>query len=110
MAGEEWEHNAGWWQEHFTDGADPEYEEQILPLVDVHLAGKRRVLDLGCGEGQLARRIAALGAEVVGIDPTTAQIVEARARGGGPSYVRASAVALPIRSGSVDAAVACLVL
>ena len=31
--------NAGWWQEHFTDGADPEYEEQILPLVDVHLAG-----------------------------------------------------------------------
>ena len=29
-----WETHAGWWQEHFTDGADPEYEEQILPLVD----------------------------------------------------------------------------
>jgi len=106
----EWEQNAGWWQEHFTDGADPEYEEQILPLVDVHLAGAQRVLDLGCGEGQLARRIAALGAEVVGIDPTTAQIVEARTRGGGPEYSRATATALPVRSESVDAVVACLVL
>jgi SAM-dependent methyltransferase len=105
-----WEQNAGWWQEHFTDGADPEYEEQILPLVDVHLAGKRRVLDVGCGEGQLARRIAALGAEVVGIDPTVAQIREAQARGGGPQYVRATASTLPIRSESVDAVVACLVL
>src|SRR6476659_998529 len=106
----EWEQNAGWWQEHFTDGADPEYEEQILPLVDVHLAGKRQVLDVGCGEGQLARRIAALGAAVVGIDPTVAQIVEAKARAGGPSYARAWATALPIRSESVDAVVACLVL
>jgi SAM-dependent methyltransferase len=105
-----WEQNAGWWQEFFTDGADPEYEEQILPLVDVHLAGKRRVLDVGTGEGQLARRIVALGAEVVGIDPTVAQIVEARARGGGPGYARASATAIPIRSASVDAVVACLVL
>ena len=37
-----WEENAGWWQDHFTDGADPEYEEQILPLADVHLAGATR--------------------------------------------------------------------
>jgi SAM-dependent methyltransferase len=107
---DEWEVNAGWWQEHFTGGADPEYEEQILPLVDAHLAGTRRVLDLGCGEGQLARRIAALGAEVVGIDPTAAQIVEARARGGGPHYARASATEIPVLSGSFDAVVACLVL
>jgi SAM-dependent methyltransferase len=106
----EWEQNAGWWQEHFTDGADPEYEEQILPLVDVHLAGMQRVLDVGCGEGQLARRIARLGADVVGIDPTTAQIVEARARAGGPRYARASVTGLPVRSESIDAVVACLVL
>ena len=55
MAGREWEENAAWWQEHFTGGADPEYEEQILPLVDVHLAGTRRVLAGAFGEmgGQL---------------------------------------------------------
>ena len=105
-----WEENSGWWQTHFTDGADPEYAEQILPLVDTHLAGARRVVDVGCGEGQVARRIAALGADVVGIDPTSAQIREANARAGGPRYARAHAAALPIPSESVDAVVACLVL
>ena len=34
-----WEQNAQWWQEGFTDGADPEYEEQILPLAAECLAG-----------------------------------------------------------------------
>ena len=27
-----WEAHAGWGQENFTDGADAEYGEQILPL------------------------------------------------------------------------------
>lgn len=108
--GQEWEVHAGWWQEHFTDGADPEYEEQILPLAERHLAGMRRVLDVGCGEGQVARRIARLGAFVVGIDPSQAQIVAARRRGAGPAYARATATRLPVRSASCDAVVACLVL
>ena len=34
-----WEQHAGWWQREFTDGADPEYEEQIIPIVERHLAG-----------------------------------------------------------------------
>ncbi|MFM8304193.1 MAG: class I SAM-dependent methyltransferase [Actinomycetota bacterium] len=106
----EWEQHAGWWQELFTDGADPEYEEQILPLVDVHLAGFRRVLDVGCGEGQLARRVAALGGEVVGVDGSWAQVGTACRRAGGPAYLRASATALPLASGSFDAVMACLVL
>ncbi len=42
-----WEANAAWWQDNFTEGADPEYEEQILPLVDEHLAGACRILDVG---------------------------------------------------------------
>ena len=49
-----WERHAAWWQEGFTNGADPEYEEQILPLASAHLAGCRRVLDVGCGEGQIS--------------------------------------------------------
>jgi SAM-dependent methyltransferase len=104
-----WERHAGWWQDKFTDGVDPEYEEQLLPLVDEHLAGATRVLDLGCGEGQVARRAAGLGAEVVGIDPTAAQLATARARGGGPRYVRAGAEAMPLRDGSFDAVLSCLV-
>src|SRR5205823_2405337 len=92
-----------------ADGVDPEYEEQLLPLVDEHLGGTTRVLDVGCGEGQVARRISELGAEVVGIDPTAAQVAVARERGGGPRYARAGAEAMPLRDASFDAAVSCLV-
>jgi len=100
---------AGWWQREFTDGVDPEYTEQILPLADEWLAGRRHVLDVGTGEGQLARRLVAQGSAVVGIDPTVAQIDEAARRGGGPAYVQSGAAALPFADASFDAAVACLV-
>jgi SAM-dependent methyltransferase len=106
-----WETHAAWWQREFTDGADPEYEEQILPLVDRHLADAGRVLDVGCGEGQVARRLVELGANrVVGLDPTVAQLTMARARAGGPLYVRGTAESLPVRDGSFEAVVVCLVL
>jgi SAM-dependent methyltransferase len=105
-----WESNAGWWQAGFTDGADPEYVEQILPMAADALAGARSVLDVGTGEGQVARLARSRGAErVVGVDPADAQISEARRRGGGPAYVRSGAAALPFAARSFDAAIACLV-
>jgi SAM-dependent methyltransferase len=103
-----WEHHARWWQSTFTGGADPEYEELILPLVARHVTGARRVLDVGCGEGQVARHVAGLGAAVVGLDPTPAQVREAGARGGGPRFARARTEALPCRDGAFDAVVVCL--
>ncbi|MGH9107493.1 MAG: class I SAM-dependent methyltransferase [Acidimicrobiales bacterium] len=79
-----WEANAPWWQEGFTEGADPEYAEQIAPLLAEHLAQARpeRVLDIGCGEGQLSRLAArSPGArQVVGLDPTEAQLATALRR------------------------------
>jgi SAM-dependent methyltransferase len=106
-----WEVHAGWWQDEFTDGVDPEYEEQILPTVTEHLAGRARVLDIGCGEGQVARHVVATtgASSVVGVDPSDAQLVVARDRAGGPAYVRGAADALPVPDGEFDAAVACLV-
>ncbi|MEW6476353.1 MAG: methyltransferase domain-containing protein [Actinomycetota bacterium] len=105
-----WEQHAGWWQEGFTDGADPEYEEQILPLAAEWLRGADRVLDVGTGEGQLARLAVKGGAGLVlGVDPTWGQLTTARERAGGPVYARGAAAALPVRSGSFDAVVACLV-
>ena len=79
MSDDLWERNAGWWQEGFTEGADAEYEEQILPLAREALAGAARVLDVGTGEGQIARLVVRDGAGlVVGVDPTAAQLQAAR--------------------------------
>jgi len=105
-----WEVHATWWQDGFTDGADAEYVEQILPLTAELLAGYDRVLDVGAGEGQVSRLVAAGGAStVVGVDPTAAQVGEAKTRGAGPSYLRAVADNLPFDEASFDAVLACLV-
>lgn len=109
LSRELWEEHATWWIEGFTDGADPEYEDQIIPLVAGELAGVERVLDIGTGDGQIARVLAAAGTQVTGVDPTRNQISVAHQRGGGPTYVQAAAAALPFPSASFDAAVACLV-
>jgi SAM-dependent methyltransferase len=68
--------------------------------------GGHRVLDVGCGEGAIARRLAAAGAEVVGIDPLASAIAVARAADPGsgrvPSFLEASAEALPFEETSFD--------
>lgn len=104
-----WETHADWWIDGFTAGADPEYEEQILPLAAEELRGADRVLDVGCGDGQVSRLATSLGASaVVGVDPTWNQVRVAASRGGAV-FARAGAGALPFRSESFDAVVACLV-
>ena len=105
-----WDEHADWWQREFTDGVDPEYVEQIIPLALEHVAGFRRVLDVGTGEGQLARAVAEThGSVVVGLDPTVAQVEVAAQRGGAVAYGLASSNALPVASESFDAVVVCLV-
>jgi SAM-dependent methyltransferase len=105
-----WEDHAAWWIDGFTEGADPEYAEQILPLAEAELAGAGRILDVGCGEGQVTRLAAGLaGVErAVGVDPTWNQITVAVGRGGA-AYVRSAAERLPFTEGAFDAVVACLV-
>jgi SAM-dependent methyltransferase len=103
-----WEGLAEWWQEGFTNGADPEYEEQLLPMIVSNLGGCARVLDVGCGEGQVSRALAGGGVPaVIGVDPTQAQVSVAARRGG--VFGRAEAAALPFADGSFDGVVACLV-
>lgn len=104
-----WDKHAQWWIDGFTGGVDPEYEQQIIPLACEELAGFSQILDVGCGDGQIARALAAQGSSVLGIDPTQLHISIARERAGGPTYELGSALKLPVDDASQDAVVACLV-
>src|SRR3546814_18700582 len=61
-----WEAHAGWWQAGFTDGADPEYGAQILPLSAEPIVRHRGVIAV-CPGGGRARRLAAH----LGLTPAT---------------------------------------
>ncbi len=120
-----WDELAEWWRTTFTNGADVEYDRQILPLATAHLTGCRRILDLGCGEGQLARRLAETtvgGADrrsapvpvaprlVVGLDLYRRQLDNAVSQGGGAVFVQAAGESLPFPNETFDAVVCCLVI
>lgn len=53
-------------------------------IVDAVLArSPRTAIDVGCGEGWLARALAAQGVQVIGVDVVPALVESARAKGGG---------------------------
>jgi SAM-dependent methyltransferase len=106
-----WEQKAEWWRDTFAGGDDPEYEEQILPLVREHLGNAQRVLDVGTGEGQVARTAVQNGASfVIGIDRSSAMLDEAVARDGGVHFLQADVSHLPFAGESFDAVTVSLVL
>ena len=71
-----------------------------------------RVLDIGCGAGQLTRELVERGAVVTGIDVSPAMVEIARNRLGGLATFTIGALSepLPFESGSFDVVVASLVM
>ena len=67
----------------------------------------RRVLDIGCGEGWLARALSALSMHVIGIDAVPALVAQAVALGGGEFHVQdyASIAKRELKLGAFDAVV-----
>jgi 2-polyprenyl-3-methyl-5-hydroxy-6-metoxy-1,4-benzoquinol methylase len=80
-----WETNAGAWTEAVRTQRIPSRRAGTdAAIVAAVLRTKpANVLDVGCGEGWLARAIAPHGCRVVGIDSSEALIESARALGGG---------------------------
>lgn len=90
------------WIEHVQDWVDQDQTVRtgLLDSWMLEALGDvtgRRVLDIGCGEGRFCRVLAALGADVTGIDLTEALIEQARAAAGaGEHYLIGNAEDLAI--------------
>jgi SAM-dependent methyltransferase len=84
-----WRANAPAWTEAVREGRIASRrlatDAAILEAVMAHRP--RRVLDLGCGEGWLARALAARGVEAVGVDASEPLVAAAREAGGGEFHV-----------------------
>jgi ubiquinone/menaquinone biosynthesis C-methylase UbiE len=97
----------------------PTYERGILwkrfflPLYDQFLKALpqvkgMRVLDLGCGTGALALRLAELGASVTGVDASQGMLEVARSRAEKREdleFILSGAESLPLEDGYVDLAI-----
>lgn len=80
-----WDRNAAAWTDAVRAGkiASRRAGTDAAIVAAVLRERPRRVIDIGCGEGWLARTLSEQGCEVVGIDASSALIDSARAHGGG---------------------------
>ena len=85
----------------FLEGDISAVKTKELALLDP--AAGHRVLDLGCGRGEMIPALEARGCEAVGIDYASAAMAIARRRiGGRARLVQGDGTALPFRSASFD--------
>jgi ubiquinone/menaquinone biosynthesis C-methylase UbiE len=88
--------------------AQPRPVRDDLPvLCELVPPAGRDVLDVGCGQGELTRALAAEGARAVGMEISEERRDAARARdpGGAARYVAGRAEALPLDASSMDVVV-----
>ena len=76
-----WDRNADFWDEGMGEG-NAFHKNLIEPtqLRLLSLESGERVLDIACGNGQFARKMASLGAEVLAVDAAPRMIENAQRR------------------------------
>ena len=83
----------------------PDYAEAAVRWA-LEPAPGPRVLDLGAGTGKLTARLAALGVDVIAVEPDTAMLAELRHALPGVRALPGRAEAIPLPDASVDAVLA----
>lgn len=98
-----------WWEEMFESpawqrvqlawGSAEDADDQVDRVERaLHLEPGMRVLDVPCGTGRIASRLAARGYDVVGVDITDRFLEVARARDDGVRYEKADMRDLPFEA------------
>jgi len=87
-----WDALAGWWDEKM-EGGETWQRRLIAPAVErlLTIASEERVLELACGNGEFARRLTELGADVLATDFSEPMLDRARSRGEEIDYRRVDA-------------------
>ena len=76
-----WDRNADYWDERMGEGNEfHKFLIEPTQLELLSLSAGERVLDIACGNGQFARKMASLGCEVVAVDAAPRMIENARRR------------------------------
>jgi SAM-dependent methyltransferase len=102
----EWEpETARWIRWARTPGHDAYWHFRDAFFDDVLPPAGRRTLEVGCGEGRVARDLAARGHRVTAVDTALGLVRQARDDGGG-AFALAAGEALPFPSGAFDIVVA----
>lgn len=106
-----WDANAEAWTQVVREGqiASRRLATDAAIVAALRRQGVRQVLDVGCGEGWLARALAAEGVAVTGFDASAGLIERAQALGGGAFFVLSyeAAAAAPERLGGPYDGIAC---
>jgi SAM-dependent methyltransferase len=100
--GDAWEAVAEEWADFVRGEGDPSYAWNSAAFLDLVPASGRLTVDVGCGEGRLARDLAARGHRVVGVDVSPTMVRLAREADPDGDYRIADAAALPIGDSEAD--------
>lgn len=102
----QWDQKAEFWDQLHGDDGNRFHRELVSPAVERLLALRpgEQVLDIACGSGVLARRLASLGANVTAADFSPALIERAKAR----KQVRGNPVAYQVVDATDEHALAAL--
>jgi SAM-dependent methyltransferase len=107
-----WDESAQAWIDDMGDDGDWSRRHVLDPYLEPLFTKLPlgRVLDLGCGEGRYCRKLARMGYDVVGIDPTLALVQHTKSVQPNLRVIRGNGEKLPCQSQSFDIVLSYLTL